>query len=130
MRCRSLLLGLVLAAAPAHAQPVLHVTAAPAHARTLLAALGELPSTVDVAVTRIDVTPDAHGLAVRVELRAVVSDESGKILYSSAVHATAKGSRRERVQIEQDAIDAAAHELAKQVRARASVAGSWSRSST
>lgn len=130
MRRRSLLFTILLAAAPAHAQPVLHVTAAPAQTRTLLAALGELPSTVDVSLTRIDVTPDAQGLAIRVELRALVSDEAGKILWSSAVHATAKGARRDRALIEQDALDAAARELAKLVRARASVAGPWSRSST
>ena len=121
---------MLLAATSAHAQPVLHVTAAPAHARTLVAALGELPSTVDVSLTRIDVTPDAQGLAVRVELRALVSDDAGKILWSSAVHATAKGARRDRALLEQDALDAAARELATQVRARASVVGSWSRSST
>jgi len=118
VRCRSLLLGLVLAAAPAHAQPVLHVTAAPAQARTLVAALGELPSTVDVSLTRIDATPDPQGLAIRVELRALVSDASGKVLWSSAVHATAKGSQRDRALIERDALDAAARELAKLVRAR------------
>ena len=118
MRCRSLLLGIVLAGAPAHAQPVLHVTAAPAQARTLVAALGELPSTVDVSLTRIDATPDAQGLAVRVELRALVSDASGKILWSSSVHATAMGAPRDRAMIERDALDAAARELAKLVRAR------------
>jgi len=121
---------MVLAASTAHAQPVLHVTAAPAQTRTLLAALGELPSTVDVSLTRVDVTPDAQGLAVRVELRALVSDEAGRILWSSAVHATAKGAARDRKLIEQDALDAAARELAKQVRARASVATAWNRSST
>ena len=121
MRCRSLLFGLLLAATSAHAQPVLHVTAAPAQARTLVAALGELPTTVDVSLTRVDVTPDAQGLAVRVELRAIVSDEAGKILWSSAVHATAKGAKRDRAMIEQDALDAAARELAKVVRARSSI---------
>jgi hypothetical protein len=118
VRLRSLLIGIVLASGRASAQPAAHVNAAPEHARTLLLALGELPTSVDVALTHIDATPAGAELEVRVELRAAVSDEAGRILWSSAVHANARGPARQRALLERDALTAAAEQLAKLVRQR------------
>ena len=128
MRTRSVVLAVVLAGSRVHAKPIVHASTAaalaPEHLRTLQAAmasaLGELPTTsattLDVSLTKLEVTANGAELEVAVELRALVSDKQGKILWSSTVHATARGSSRERTQLHRDAITAAAQALGKRVR--------------
>lgn len=126
MRSRSLVVALALAGSRVHAQPIVHATAVvalePEQLRTLEAALaralGDLPSTVDVSLTKLEVTPVGGDVEVKVELRALVSDEAGRIVWSSIAHASARGSARERVALHRDAITAAAEALARRVRSR------------
>jgi hypothetical protein len=118
------LLALLLAGSRAHAQPVVHASAvialAPEHMRALEAAvtsaLGEVPTTLDVSLTKLEVTPIGSELEVKVELRALISDETGRVVWSSTSHATARGPARERTQLHRDAITAAAEALGKRVR--------------
>lgn len=126
MRTRSVALALVLAGSSVHAQPIVHASAiatlAPEHLRTLQAALakalGDLPSTFDVSLTKLVVTPIGRELEVAVELEAVISDEHGRILWSSKTYAAARGVARERAQLHRDAITAAAQALGERVRSR------------
>lgn len=126
MRSRSVVLALVLAGSHVRAQPIVHASAvvalAPEHLRTLETALttelGNLPTTLDVSLTKLDVTPIGGDLEVKVELRALVSDDKGRVVWSSTANATARGSARERTQLHRDAITAAAQALGKRVRSR------------
>lgn len=126
MRTRSVVLALVLAGSRVRAQPIVHASAvaalAPEHLRTLETALanalGDIPTTLDVSLTKLDVTPIGSELEVKVELRALVSDDTGRIVWSSTSKATARGSARERTQLHRDAITAAAQDLGKRVRSR------------
>jgi hypothetical protein len=126
VRTRSVILAAVLAGSRVHAQPIVHASAvaalAPEHLRTLETALtrelGNIPTTLDVSLTKLDVTPIGGDLEVKVELRALVSDEKGRVVWSSTANATARGSARERTQLHRDAITAAAQALGKRVRSR------------
>jgi len=126
VRSRSVVLALVLAGSRVTAQPIVHASAvaalAPEHLRTLETALtkelGNIPTTLDVSLTRLDVTPIGGDLEVKVELRALVSDEKGRVVWSSTANATARGTARERAQLHRDAITAAAQALGKRVRSR------------
>jgi hypothetical protein len=126
VRSRYVVLALALAGSRAHAQPVVHASAvialAPEHMRALEAAvtsaLGEVPTTVDVSLTKLDVTQHGGELEVKVELRALVTDESGRVVWSSCARAAARGPARERMQLHRDAITGAAEALGKRVRAQ------------
>ncbi len=98
----------------------------PAHLRTLRGelarALADLHApaghTLDVSLVTLATTAHGTELEVRAELRAILSDERGRIRWSSAARATARGGLRDRTLLQRDAVGAAARRLAEVVRAR------------
>lgn len=86
--------------------------------RALAGARTPAAYTIDVALVRLDATSAPTSLEVRAELRAIVSDARGRILWSSAARAAARGRPRDRALLERDAVAAAARDLAQLVRAR------------
>lgn len=118
---------LVLAAASASAarSGALRVTCAAAvardaaHERWLRAemtrALADLPvaagHTIDLSLVRLDAKRASKDLEVRVEMRALLSDDDGRIRVQTTTRATTRGAARDRTLLERDAIGAAADDL-------------------
>jgi hypothetical protein len=102
------------------------VTRAPAHLRTLKSeiarALQGLPATsrytLDVALVRLDATPDRCEIAVRAEVRAMLSDCRGRMVWTSTSRSTAHGPAKDRSLVEQDAVINAAQQVGRLVRTR------------
>lgn len=121
------MLCLVLAAAsvPAAQNGAVRVTCAAAvardaaHERWLRAevtkALADLPlaagHTIDLSLVRLDAKRASSELEVRVEIRALLSDEDGRIHVQTTTRAMARGAARDRTLLERDAIGAAAEHL-------------------
>ena len=122
----------LLLAAPASASPKVDIHASvaravasnPAHLETLhnelVVVLDGMPAagglTLDVSLVRIVATARGGTLIVKVEVRALLSDKTGRVRFASNARATAKGSVKNRTLIEGDAVKAATHELGKLVR--------------
>ena len=125
----ALTLGVPLAdAAPSiaiHATCAVELAHDPAHVRTLRGELthalagtrGTRGYKLDVSLVRLGTFTRGGELEVRAEVRAMLSDESGRVRWSSLSRATARGTPRDHLLLQRDAVTSAARELAKQVRA-------------
>ena len=128
------LLACLLLAAPAGAAPgvAIHASFAgelvrdPVHLETLeselVRGLKGMPAaqglSLDVSLVRLGVTSRGNKMVVKVEVRALLSDATGRVRFASTARATAKGSVKNRVLIEADAVKAATQQLARIVRAQ------------
>ena len=120
---------LLLASSPVGAASALQIHATctaelardPAHVRTLR---GELTRalrgmrappgyTLDVSLVRLGTSATGRELEVRAEVRAMLSDRHGVVQWSSLSRATARGTARDRVILQRDAVAHAARDLAK-----------------
>jgi hypothetical protein len=133
---RVLVVLVVLAASVGYAAPTIEIHAScadalardPAHVRTLRGELAHALSgtsmspgyTLDASLVRLAALPVGGELEVRAEVRAMLSDGQGRVRWTSTSRATARGSSRERAQLQRDAVGAAAREVAKSVRVAAS----------
>ena len=133
LRCLAITTALAVAIPVASAQKLaIHVTVATqvandkAHARTLQGALEQslggrsrsLPDghTIDASLVQLDTAPVSGGdVEVRVEVRAAIADERGRILSVTSTKTTARGPAKDRALIQRDAIEEAARQLAKRV---------------
>lgn len=97
-----------------------------AHVRTLKSevarALEGLPATsrytLDVSLVRLDATPDRSEIEVRAEVRAILSDCRGRMVWTASARSTARGPAKDRLLVEQDAVIGAAQQVGRLVRAR------------
>lgn len=119
----------LLAAVPTGAQSgaLIHTTCAasiaidPAHVRTLRAQLERALDgkangyTLDVSIVQLKATPMNGEIEVRAEVKALLSDASGRVRLSSTSRAAARGPLRDRVAVHRDAVTAVADEVAKLV---------------
>jgi len=71
---------------------------------------------IDVSLTRVTVTPAGSQLEVRVELRALLSDEKGRLRWATTTRSTARGDTRDRELLLRDAVSSAARDLGRRVR--------------
>ena len=133
MVARLVTASLVLAVAIANAAPAIevHATCAaelssePAHLRTLRGELAQglartsPPSayTLDASLVRLGISTVGRELEVSAEVRAMLSDASGKIRWSSTSRSAARGPAADRIRLQHDAVTAAARDLARSVRA-------------
>jgi hypothetical protein len=110
-----------------HATCAAKLAREPAHVQTLR---GELTRALDgvrtasgyaldVSLVEMSSTGTASMLDVRVEVRAMLSDARGRVRYAATSRATARGQARDRALLERDAVAAAAHDVARAVRAHA-----------
>lgn len=97
----------------------------PVHVRTLRQELARalagsrVPGryTLDVSLVRLTAAVVGNQVEVRAEVRALLSDARGRARYQTTSHATVRGSFRDRVSMQRDAVTAAAHRLAGSVHA-------------
>ena len=124
---------LILASSPVSAASALqiHATCAaelardPAHVRTLRGELTRALNgmrappgyTLDVRLVRLGTSGAGRDVEVRAELRAMLSDKHGVVQWSSLSRATARGTARDRLLLQRDAVAYAARDLAKTARA-------------
>jgi hypothetical protein len=129
---RSLLVTFVVAISTAYAAPAIEIRAScaealardPAHVRTLRGELAHALSdaraspgtTLDASLVRLAAIPVGGEIEVRAEVRAMLSDGSGRVRWTSTSRATVRGSSSERVLLQRDAVGAAARDLARSVR--------------
>ena len=133
LRCLAFATALVVGAPYVVAQKLaIHVTVATqvvkdkSHARTLHSALERslgarprsLPDghTIDASLVQLDTAPVSGGdVEVRVEVRAAIADERGRILSVTSTKTTARGPAKDRALVQRDAIEEAARQLAKRL---------------
>jgi hypothetical protein len=98
----------------------------PVHLRTLRGELSRALAnmrpatrlTLDVSLVRLGTASVDGELEVRAELRALLSDEHGRIRWTTTSRSTARGTAGQHTALQRDAVAAAARELAKGVRIR------------
>jgi hypothetical protein len=74
--------------------------------------------TLDVALVRLEIAQRRSELEVTAELRAMLSDDHGRVIWTSSLRSTARGAARDRAMIQRDAIGGAADQLGRQLRSR------------
>jgi hypothetical protein len=74
--------------------------------------------TLDVSLVALSSATVGRELEVRVELRALLSDDRGRARWQTTSRAIARGAHRQRALLEKEALGAAARDLAKTVRAQ------------
>ena len=71
---------------------------------------------VDASIVRLEVAPvGASELEVRAEVRAILSDERGRMHVTTSARTVARGSARDRALLQKDAIVESAKQLAKRL---------------
>ena len=122
MLARLIVLGML--ATRAVAAPVIHASSAAEHQsllhRELSLALADVADgyTVDASLLRMHVVTVGNSVEVRAELRGMLSDDSGRIHWSSTTRAMVRGATRDRAALQRDAVAAVAQRLAHVLRAR------------
>jgi hypothetical protein len=74
---------------------------------------------LDVSLVRLDAARSGVELHVHAEVRALLSDNTGRIRWTSTARSIARGSQRDRALLERDAVAATAHQLGTLVRTHA-----------
>jgi len=107
--------------AAAIADDTIHVTTLRDAIAQALVTLGTVPAgySIDASLVRLDVVAKRDGeLEVRVEIRAVLSDQRGRMRSISVAQSLARGRERDRALLQRDAITESARQVAKRLAAR------------
>lgn len=109
-----------------HASCATALARQPVHVHTLRAELTQALAgtrasdayTLDVSLVRLDVRAAGRNIEVRAEVRALLSDERGRIVWNSTARSTARGTAKDRELLQRDAVMSAARNVARSVRAQ------------